>query len=42
MSMMKMHRDEIQKIKSDLSEPADNQAQDNILPENKFAFIFAN
>ena len=42
MSMMKMHRDEIQKIKTDLEKPAENQARDKISPENKFVFVFAN
>ena len=42
MSMMKMHRDQIQKLKVYLEDPAENQKEDKILPENKFALIFAN
>ena len=42
MSMMKMHRDELKKIKTDLEEPAENQAKDNIRPDEKFALVFAN
>ena len=37
-----MHRDQIQKIKSNLENPAENQAQDTISSQNKFALIFAN
>ena len=40
--MIKMHRDQIQKIKADLDQPGEHQAQDVILSKNKFAIIFAN
>ena len=42
MSMMKMHRDQIQQLKFFLEDPAENQKEDKILSENKFALIFAN
>ena len=33
---MKLHRDEINKIKTDIELPDESQAQDNIWLENKF------
>ena len=42
MNQMKIHRDELQRIKIQLEDPLDNQAKDNIRNEEKFAIIFAN
>ena len=42
MNQMKLHRDELQRIKIQLEDPLDNQAKDNIRNEDKFAIIFAN
>ena len=39
---MKVHRDQIQNIKSDLEDPAHNQAKDMIQAENKIALLIAN
>ena len=39
---MNMHREELENIKKDLDDPVQNQAQDKILADKKFAIVFAN
>ena len=39
---MKLHRDELQKIKKDLDDPVQYQAKDKIRAEEKFVILFAN